>query len=47
MNKDYPDPCEYCPMMYLAKSYNCRKDCKELKEAAKQWAKDKEDDQTN
>ena len=35
-DSDYPDPCEYCSLMYLG----C-KDCEELKEAAKQWAKDK------
>lgn len=39
-NPDYSDPCEYCPLMYLAnKSFDCRKECEELKEAAEQWAR--------
>ena len=45
MAKDYPDPCEYCPLMYLNNDLNsdCRKNCKDLKEAVKEWAKEKTD----
>lgn len=43
-NPDYPDPCDYCPLMYLAnKPVDCRKDCKALKEATKQWAKEQKE----
>jgi len=36
-DENYPDPCEYCPLVYL-NNKNCRKDCEELKEAMKQWS---------
>lgn len=44
-NEDFPDPCEYCPMSYFANNiHDCRKDCEELKEASRQWAKEQKEE---
>ena len=37
----YPDPCDYCALGYqVNKRFDCRKGCKVLKRAQREWVKE-------